>query len=647
MKKSLSSYLAIAVLAVGVFIDNPNSLAVEPLVLVADGKSVAPIVLFEDAPPLTRLAAEDLADYMEKITGARPELLEGRPEPLPEHAIWVGYQPVLEELFPGTDFDFEHPEEILIEANGNHLVIVGRDRWDVETMNIETARRTIEGVQQEYGTANAVYTFLQDFLEVRWFWPGEWGEDIIERDTIAFEPFVYRYHPQVRGRMGLFAYSTLFRGARDWMRYQRLQLDSLGDVGGGHGFGTWWNRFHEEHPDWFALQPDGTRSGFPKPGTVKMCMSNPEVWEQWIRDVEAELEANPNQKVFNASPNDGYNQGHCICANCLAWDHPEGQIVNLYWEGLTQEYVAMSDRQVKFANTLARLLKERYPDEDFYVQMMAYGASRPAPVGEELDDNVIVNAVFNFHNRPADGEYDHRGLFHEWAEKAPHISWRPNLGHGAELQRGMLNVGIANAMEDFPMVADHGVLGLFFDTLTEHWATQGPYYYIMGQLAWDPYADGEAIMADYYRRGFGDAAEEVEAYWRMIETAAQSILFEDANMMEVWDEEFFAQAHAQLDQAAAAVAGGPERFQQRIAFFRLGLDYTESLLEARRLMTRYDESGGEDTEAVEQARQIWLERIRPMVESEEFPHAFNAFHVRPGRWPFRGTYFPDDLRDQW
>jgi len=139
------------------------------LVLVKDGVSLAPIVIFKGAPPLTRAAAEEVVEYIEKTSGAKPKLIEGDPGPTPERAIWVGYQPKVKELFPKIDFDFKHPEEILIAANESHLVIAGRDVWDPEALVIEGRRgKKIVGKQQEYGTANAVYTFLQDCLGVRW-----------------------------------------------------------------------------------------------------------------------------------------------------------------------------------------------------------------------------------------------------------------------------------------------------------------------------------------------------------------------------------------------------------------------------------------------------------------------------------------------
>ncbi|MDP6115007.1 MAG: hypothetical protein QGG53_24355 [Planctomycetota bacterium] len=55
----------------------------------------------------------------------------------------------------------------------------------------------------------------------------------------------------------------------------------------------------------------------------------------------------------------------------------------------------MSDSDVMFANMCARLLKERYLDEDYYVSLNAYGNARPAPLKTKPDDNVIVSNVAN------------------------------------------------------------------------------------------------------------------------------------------------------------------------------------------------------------------------------------------------------------
>ena len=135
-------------------------------------------------------------------------------------------------------------------------------------------------------------------------------------------PFEYRYHPQIRARGGMFNYSQLgnrgYGKSQEWTKRQRLQLDSL-SIEGGHGFGDWWERYHEIYPEIFALQPDGSRNGHPSPRNAKLCQSNPLVWDLWLKGVEEDLAKDPNRTTFNGSPNDGWSSGHCVCENCRAW----------------------------------------------------------------------------------------------------------------------------------------------------------------------------------------------------------------------------------------------------------------------------------------------------------------------------------------
>jgi len=53
-------------------------------VLVGKDRQPAPIVVFEDAPPRTRDAAVTLADYIAKISGQKPEVIDGEPKAMPE-----------------------------------------------------------------------------------------------------------------------------------------------------------------------------------------------------------------------------------------------------------------------------------------------------------------------------------------------------------------------------------------------------------------------------------------------------------------------------------------------------------------------------------------------------------------------------------
>lgn len=564
------------------------------LVLVDGGESLAPIIYPAGSPPKLVRAANELAEYMERMSGVRPEVFEGVPEELPGSAIWVGYQPVLEDLFPGVSFEFGQREEILLVANGAHLALVGRDRWNPDALNVVGVYHPvpIEGRQLEYGSINAVYTFLQDWLGVRWFWPGELGTDVVEQERIAVEPFAYRYAPVFWGRNGVLRLSALDNrsgNSRDWVRFQRLQLDSLETPPSGHAFADWHARFYDTNRDYFAMQPDGERRlGIGAPRNIKVCSSNPEVWLQWLRDVEDTLERDPNAQVFQGGQNDGASSGLCICADCVALDHPDGERAMWTWQGGAAEYVATSERDVIFWNNLGRLLRERFPDEQYFVRGMAYSTvGRPVPVEARPDDNVMIAYVGNFPFREdttnSDGREGGKRRFADWAEITAKMIYRPNTGGAVGLQQGLPDYFPLATAEDWLFLADNRCVGIMIDTMWEHWATQGPQYYLMGQLSWNPYADAGAIMEDYFSRAFGPAATDIAAYWQAVEDRRYEfvrVYNRPRNpLQEVFSADHVATLQAHLDAAREAAAGAAPVYAERVAFVQAGLDYTRLYLQ--------------------------------------------------------------------
>jgi hypothetical protein len=600
------------------------------LILVAKDTPPAPIIVFKNAPPRTRDAAVTLAEYIEKISGQRPAVLDGAPMPLPERAIWVGVQPAVMTLFPKTDFDFNHAEETLIAAGEKHLVIAGRDRWLPGHMEAKGRLAMKTDIQQEYGTANAVYSFLQEQLGVRWLWPGE--EDVIQNERIAIAPMEHRYHPQIRSRGGLLVRTSLGDNKESaeelWARFQRVQLDSM-DMSGGHGFGDWWDKYGAAHPDYFAAAPDGSRKAVkPSVSNTKLCASNPKVWQQWLEDISIKVRADPLLRVINVSPNDGYTSGHCTCTNCLAWDHPDGEKMEWgFGGGVKYQGVSQTDRDVRFANTLARMLKERFPDRELFVQLNAYGLARNPPIGIKPDDNVIISSVANFHLRsPADRKLSmsqHAG----WAKVSKHLMWRPNLGSPAGLSWGMPDVAMTQAGEDFRFAADTHCLGLYFDLFWQHWANQGPHYYGLAHLAWNPQVDVASVMDDYYERGFGPAEADVKAYWQLLERTRMDFVAEEPSRHRAFDlpkkytPELFAQAQAHLDAAAKKLAAADEKYRRRLHFIQYGLDYAKLVMDTRAWMQKLEASKGQDANAKVKVQANWTRAEQ--MKQEAPAHAIN------------------------
>lgn len=580
------------------------------LVLTDGGRSAIPIVIADDAGEATRQAAFDLAVYIEKVSGATPEVLNASDE-LPEQAIWVGLQPVIAEVYPGLDTDFQYPEEILIACNGSQLVIAGRDRFAGDK-------------QMEFGTANSVYTFIQDKLDVRWLWPGPLGEDIIRRETIIMEPFEFRYHPQIRQR------DVLMRmhhpSTKEWARFQRFYYDSFW-MYGQHFLEDWWKKYHEEHPDYFALQPDGTRSGYPNPGHVKLCQSNPAVWEQWLDNAEKELKEDPSLMTVSAAPNDGHSSGICVCEDCRAWDNPDGTPWTYgYQGGVRIKHVAMSDRYVTFWNTLARGLEERFPEREVYVSSFAYGPATPVP-SKKVDDHVVVAYVGKFplvyemgppDRNPKQGRQEQKEEFRQWSEKTSRLLFRPNLWYWGGGLWGFPELSLEKTEEDMRFVAKHGCMGIYIDGQTGHWSTIGPMYYLLARMAWDPCLDGRQVMNDYYKRGFGKAAAIIAQYWELLEEANSRLVTHPdyapfglgspalvVLIQEIYTQELLDRANDLLVQASSEVSSEPAKYGERIDFLKTGLEFTDLMVQAINTMSLVRESRGKDRASVVKAVELW------------------------------------------
>ena len=581
---------------------------VADFVLVDSGAGVkpAPIIVVQSAPPRTREAAVTLAGYIEKICGSRPPILDSAPTPMPQRAIWVGYQPAIKTLLPATDFDFKFAEETLIACNEHHLAIAGRDRMAGE-------------VQIEHGTSNAVYTFIEKHLGVRWLWPGRLGEDIPKRDTIVLAPVESRFHPPFRHR--------LFwpNNPVEWHRAQRL-LDHSLRYEGGHGFMDWWEKYHQEHPDYFALLANGSRKPIRNPRDVKLCVSNPAVAAQWLANAEKAFHEDPARIMLSASPNDG--DGFCVCPKCRAMDHPDGPPL---WG-----YVALTDRYVKFWNILARGLKDRFPDRDLWVGAYAYSAYRTPPVAEKLEPNIAVGYVGHF---PTCGEESRRSEKEQWlawARQAKAIMYRPNLFHYSGGWLGLPTVSLRKTMEDFRFLAQHQCIGLEVDSLPNCWATQGVQFYLMAQLAYDPLQDGAAIVRDYYARGFGPAQAEIAGYFGILEDAHDAVLeriklssgwarqatqvYQDVYTDAVWKK-----AEIPLREAEAKAAAGPEIYRQRVEFVRTGFEYAKLQVEILGVMKKVRESQGRDVASVGRANQLCAAR-------DALVKRYDGLAVRSAKW---------------
>jgi len=551
--------------------------------LTEKGQPRAVLITGDQPSPAAKLGALILRDHIRQISGATLPIrsvstVAGQPTP---DCAWVlvgETQPTT--IFPG-------PGGIFLRAKGNILELRGAD---------------LRTPTDPAGTHYAVVTFLEEKLGVRWLWPGELGKVVPRQDTIRIEDFQMSYTPQLAQRrirnsllnnrlenalhnLGFAPadYKRLRETAErtvsesgDWFTWQKLG-GSLG-VNSGHAFGHLWAKYGREHPDWFALQPDGTRDQSRNGARARLCKSNTDLIAAIAREKIEELNKNPQLAGVSLSPNDGSVNRFCCCPKCEALDAPNGRKVKIHGT----EHVSLTDRMVYFWNAIAELVTRVHPHALFTVD--AYSAYGAPPVLRKLHPNLVVRFVqvqYTEETRRQQGLHD----WDEWAKAARKIYYRPNLMLAGR-RSGAPLIYVHKFAEDFRYLAHHSMWGTDFDSCTHNWATQGLNYYVVARLHWNPDQNVDAIIDDYCRTGFGGAAKTVRRYFDILEAITNELASKrtalDADSdtpkiepLPVFTPQALAELRNLLRQAQREANGDPLTLQ-RLAFLERGLRWTET-----------------------------------------------------------------------
>jgi len=254
----------------------------------------------------------------------------------------------------------------------------------------------------------------------------------------------------------------------------------------GHAFTRWWERFGEDHPEYFALY-DGARRPAGNADRVKMCVAEPALWDAVIDNWKAKWEENPvAYQTLNACENDG--GGFCECPDCTAQD--TGQVDPFSGE------VSITDRFLRFANAVAAQVHDVYPDIRF--AFYAYHSYMLQP-REVMPDPSIVPAIapielcrlHGMGNSVCPERNFHQHLISEWTKLSPEVYHR---GYSYNLAGPNLPLNYVSRWGyEIPYCERAGITGMRIETQMS-WANYGPLGYVMAQLMWDSEQDLEALM---------------------------------------------------------------------------------------------------------------------------------------------------------
>jgi hypothetical protein len=554
----------------------------DAVTLVCDGQPACTIVTTDDPTPSAREAVTDLQMWLRKASGAMVPISTESRLPQGPHGtlVLVGDTKRTREL--GINPDELKLEEYRLRTLPGALVIVGNDVRP-------------DGVKVR-GTLWAVGAFAEQILGIRLLWPGELGEVVPRRSTIEVrgldlreQPLMIVRHVRDQGFNGAMhryidalgwdraAYYRFQEPSRVWHRFHRLGNAFHGDI--GHSYGNYWKRFHESHPEWFALQPDGTRQnsepGYSEYPGAQLCVSNPDLIRQVAADCIEKLKEDPSRDCVSITPNDDGSPApsHCLCPKCESWDDPKGRMVRMGSRQGPVPHVSMSDRYVRFFNGVAEIVARELPGRQ--LGTLAYSVYEPPPLHTKLRDNVLIGIVpaMDVYVNDQSREQMREGWL-KWAGAAEHLFYCPNV---LMALHGLPTVYVHRLGEDMRLFADHKMMWGTYDCQYQHWATNGLNYYVIAKLVWDPHRNVDEIVDEYCTAGFGPASSTIQRYFDETERLTNAFAAERQrpsakNVAKHYSEENLSRLRALLDQAEREAGDGVIR--RRVAFLRQGLDYT-------------------------------------------------------------------------
>lgn len=489
-------------------------------IIISAATTAKEIIVSAQATKRELFAAEELASYLAEMSGQKLERRADTGQQAPAGAILLGPPAVTSGLISPKELEAVAPDGYVVKVRGGRIGIGG---------------------PRDVGTVYGVYALLRH-LGCRFYAP---SCEIVPQSallripdcSLADKPFYEFRHLTGNLKLG--------HTPKDDMM-DPVALGEPGNFVHSAAYLLPYDKFHKEHPEYFALQKDGRRLSREFHGErldVHLCLSNPEVRRICAERLLVLLEKQPERKFFSVSQGDGF--AWCLCDSCKALDAVPG--------------VEMTDRLLDYVNEIARIVAQKYPDKR--ILTLAYtNATSPPPQKVLPEPNVMIQYC----------PYPHRTdcQSHDLTCEKNRQGYEDLLGWLAKCPNNMYifdyPTGYQNWYEPFgsfwamkrklDFYAQHGIRGIFYCGTPQNF--RDLFIYVQSALLWHPHANVEALIKEFMEAYYGAAAPYVRAYFdflsREVEQRPVHQQCEAANPHLV-TAEYAEKALALLQQAEEAV----------------------------------------------------------------------------------------------
>jgi hypothetical protein len=572
------------------------------LLLAENGEARGEIVVFEQNNKATMYAAKELQNFLKLATGAEFPILK--------NCSGNGVSLVLgdSEWTRVWEIDIKNmPRDAYIIRNGNGtpdnvIMIAGRDDPYADTEKGLTTG--VWAQYHEHATLFGVYDFLERFVGVRFYFPGEMGTVVPKNATLSIPSmdiyetpdFSVRNYSVYGDPQWPYEGGDKLETLRTWQNQMQMRMrNQTRYIPNCHGLSrlAMIERFAETHPEYFSLRAD-RQSRDNDPGVSHaghLCYSNPELQDEISRDAEAYLrgfdaasrgvrhsrygnkaiwdQSGAQAGFFNIMPQDGLGESKwCHCEKC--WPYWEnGKQGELLWRWTVEVANRMKARGVPG-----------------YVTNMAYGVMRPVPE-VDIPDNVLVMVALPGPWREPDAELQRADdeLIRAWNKKvAPNKVWLWNYTcHYANgVPEGVAPLAMRAVSSYYKRNAPH-LIGAYMESEIDYFLFNYLNLYTFSKTCWNSTFDVEKMLAEHNELMFGPAAGAMGNFFDKIEEtwmAKGRPVTKDTPMgptpvkipprvmwEEIYTSEYIAECDALFDRAEKEAAED-EMALKRVKFFR-------------------------------------------------------------------------------
>jgi hypothetical protein len=556
MSKSWLVFVVTAVFTTGAgFRDSP--LSCQALDIVRQGKPVATVVVHPAAvdregrgrseEPTDEYAAGVLVEWVQKMTGA--ELPIGPRPPEDKAAVYVGRAAVE----AGLRLDGVHSpshEGLRITSDGGKVLLAG---------------------QSGTATVKAVCRLLEQW-GCRYLLDHPLGEVYPTKESLTVEKLDVTEKPG-------FLYRSIW-GSRWGGRSLWKIWNGAGGVrlATGHAWGRYVSKdLFTEHPDYFRL-----RNGQREPSDW-YCTSNRQLRAVFAEGVIRQIESGTPHPSL--SPPDG--RSYCECQECSRQDDPDAVEPS-------SGYVSVTNRYVDFYQDVARRVAKTSPESilNFY----CYADYTQAPTsGIKLEPNLcawIAPIRYCRYHRIGQPDCPSRRQLSElidgWGAAAGKIAYRTYNYNLAECTVPFSLISVWK--HDIPYLKKKGCIGINLETLA-NWQIYGPHIYLSIRLAYDPEANADGLLEDYFLKLYGPAAGPIlKEYWAAIDQRFVDLKCHTGSFYPlhlVYTPDFLDQCRQRVNRAIR-VTEADKTYGDRVRMAGEGLRNAEQYVALRSAMNRGD-----------------------------------------------------------